>query len=108
MLKIAFIPMSFLHFFAVFYKKYSDLLQVVFQCKKYSENTVENGTRGKTVIFTADIFAVYCSTLSFGLQLESQVARKPHNFLVAPSNGHTYYTVQCNSISLLSPCLTYN
>jgi hypothetical protein len=30
MLKIAFIPMSFLHFFAVFYKKYSDLLQVVF------------------------------------------------------------------------------
>jgi hypothetical protein len=59
MLKIAFIPMSFLHFFAVFYKKYSDLLQVVFQCKKYSENTVGNGTRGKTVIFTADIFAVY-------------------------------------------------
>ena len=58
MLKIAFIPMSFLHFFAVFYKKYSDLLQVVFQCKKYSENTVGNGTRGKTVIFTADIFAV--------------------------------------------------
>jgi hypothetical protein len=61
MLKIAFIPMSFLHFFAVFYKKYSDLLQVIFQCKKYSENTVENGTRGKTVIFTADIFAVYTS-----------------------------------------------
>ena len=59
MLKIAFIQMSFLHFFAVFYKKYSDFLQVVFQCKKYSENTVENGTRRKTVIFTAVIFAVY-------------------------------------------------
>ena len=51
--------MSFLHFFVVFYEKYSDFLQVVFQCKKYSENTVENGTRQKTVIFTADIFAVY-------------------------------------------------
>ena len=59
MLKIAFIPMSFLHFFAVFYKKYSDLLQVVFQCKKYSESTAGNGTQRKTVIFTADIFAVY-------------------------------------------------
>ena len=50
--------MSFLHFFAVFYKKYSDLLQVVFQCKKYSESTAGNGTQRKTVIFTADIFAV--------------------------------------------------
>ena len=50
--------MSFLHFFAVFYKKYSDLLQVLFQCKKYSENTAGNGTQQKTVIFTADIFAV--------------------------------------------------
>ena len=59
MLKIAFIPMLFLHFFAVFYKKYSDLLQVVFQCKKYSENTAGNGTQRKTVIFTVDIFAVY-------------------------------------------------
>ena len=59
MLKIAFIPMSFLHFFAVFYKKYSDLLQVVFQCKKYSKSTAGNGTQRKTVIFTADIFAVY-------------------------------------------------
>ena len=58
MLKIAFIPMSFLHFFAVFYKKYSDLLQVVFQCKKYSESTAGNGTQRKTVIFTADIFTV--------------------------------------------------
>ena len=58
MLKIAFIQMSFLHFFAVFYKKYSDLLQVVFQCKKYSEKLLGNGTHGKTVIFTADIFAV--------------------------------------------------
>ena len=47
-----------LHFFAVFYKKYSDLLQVLFQCKKYSENTAGNGTQRKTVIFTADIFAV--------------------------------------------------
>ena len=51
--------MSFLHFFAVFYKKYSDLLQVVFQCKKYSESTAGNVTQQKTVIFTADIFAVY-------------------------------------------------
>ena len=59
MLKITFIPMSFLHFFAAFYRKYSDLLQVVFQCKKDSGNTVENGTQRKTVIFTADIFAVY-------------------------------------------------
>ena len=59
MLKVAFIPMSFLHFFAVFYKKYSDLLQVLFQCKKYSENTAGNGTQRKTVIFTVDIFAVY-------------------------------------------------
>ena len=50
--------MSFLHFFAVFYKKYSDLLQVVFQCKKYSESTAGNGTQQKTVIFTADIFTV--------------------------------------------------
>ena len=51
--------MSFLHFFAVFYKKYSDLLQVFFQCKKYSESTAGNVTQRKTVIFTADIFAVY-------------------------------------------------
>ena len=61
MLKIAFIPMSFLHFFAVFYKKYSDLLQVVFQCKKYSESTAGNGTQRKTVIFTVDIFTVNVS-----------------------------------------------
>jgi hypothetical protein len=59
MLKIAFIPMSFLHFFAVSYKKYSDLLQVVLQCKKYSKSTAGNGTQRKTVIFTADIFAVH-------------------------------------------------
>ena len=64
MLKIAFIPMSFLHFFAVFYKKYSDLLQVVLQCKKYSESTAGNGTQQKTVIFTADIFAVYRKLVS--------------------------------------------
>ena len=50
--------MLYLHFFAVFYKKYSDLLQVVFQCKKYSESTAGNGTQRKTVIFTADIFTV--------------------------------------------------
>ena len=59
MVKITFIQVSFLHFFVVFYEKYSDFLQVVFQCKKYSENTVGNVTRRKTVIFTADIFAVY-------------------------------------------------
>ena len=29
------------------------------QCKKYSESTAGNGTQRKTVIFTADIFAVY-------------------------------------------------
>ena len=51
--------MSFLYFFAVFYKKYNDLLQVVLQCKKYSESTAGNGTQRKAVIFTADIFAVY-------------------------------------------------
>ena len=67
MLKIAFIPMSFLHFFAVFYKKYSDLLQVVFQCKKYSESTAGNGTQRKTVIFTADIFAVYRNPTIFNI-----------------------------------------
>ena len=61
MLKIAFIPMSFLHFFAVLYKKYSDLLQAVFQCKKYSKSTAGNGTQRKTVIFTVDIFAVCVS-----------------------------------------------
>ena len=60
MLKIAFIPMLFSHFFAVFYKKYSDLLQVVFQCKKYSKSTAGNGTQRKTVIFTVVIFAVRC------------------------------------------------
>ena len=65
MLKIAFIPMLFLHFFAVFYKKYSDLLQVVFQCNKYSESTAGNGTQRKTVIFTVDIFAVYMGSDSF-------------------------------------------
>ena len=58
MLKIAFIPMSFLHFFAVFYKKYSDLLQVVLHCKKYSKSTAGNGTQRNTVIFTTDILAV--------------------------------------------------
>ena len=67
MLKIAFIQMSFLHFFAVFYKKYSDLLQVVFQCKKYSEKPLGNGTHGKTVIFTADIFAVQYDPLKYTL-----------------------------------------
>ena len=51
--------MSFLQFFVVFYKKKSDFLQVVCKCKKYSESTVGNGTHGKTVIFTVDIFAVY-------------------------------------------------
>ena len=56
---MAFIQVSFLHFFVVFHEKYSDFLQVVFQCKKYSKNTVENKTRRKTVIFTVDIFAVY-------------------------------------------------
>ena len=65
MLKIAFIPMSFLHFFAVSYKKYSDLLQVVFQCKKYSKSKAGNGTQRKTVIFTTDIFVVYLTTKHF-------------------------------------------
>ena len=44
-----------LHFFAVFYKK-------------YSESTAGNGTQQKTVIFTADIFAVHenlCFQLEF-------------------------------------------
>ena len=43
--------MLFLHFFAVFYKKYSDLLQVVFQCKKYSESKAGNGTQRKNCNF---------------------------------------------------------
>ena len=62
--------MSFLHFFAVFYKKYNDLLQVVLQCKKYSESTAGNGTQRKAVIFTADIFAVWCGAV--------QVPNVPH------------------------------
>ena len=61
--------MPFLHFFAVFYKKYNDLLQVVLQCKKYSESTAGNGTQRKTVIFTADIFTVY---LEYSVCLEGQ------------------------------------
>ena len=61
--------MSFLHFFAVFYKKYSDLLQVFFQCKKYSESTAGNVTQRKTVIFTADIFAVYSKGFLFSFCL---------------------------------------
>ena len=58
--------MSFLHFFAVFYKKYSDLLQVIFQCKKYSESTAGNLTQRKTVILTADIFTVYTLFYNWG------------------------------------------
>ena len=64
--------MSFLYFFAVFYKKYNDLLQVVLQCKKYSKSTAGNGTQQKAVIFTADIFAVYCA----GCRL--QIAQEDH------------------------------
>ena len=41
-----------LHFFAIFYKK-------------YSESTAGNGTQRKTVIFTVDIFAVYMGSDSF-------------------------------------------
>ena len=63
MVKIAFFEVSFLHFSVVFYEKYSNFLQVDLQSKKYSRNTVGNGTCPKTVIFTADIFAVYCDYL---------------------------------------------
>ena len=59
MFKIAFIQVPFLQFFVVFYEKYSFLLQVVFQCKNYSEITVETWTQLKSVIFTTNIFAVW-------------------------------------------------
>ena len=58
MFKIAFIQVSFLQFFVVFYQNYIFLLWVVFQCKNYSEITVETRTQLKSVIFTTDIFAV--------------------------------------------------
>ena len=48
----------FYSFFVVFYQNYIFLLQVVFQCKNYSEITVETRTQLKSVIFTTDIFAV--------------------------------------------------
>ena len=57
--EIAFIQVSFLQFFIVFYWKYIFLLLVVFQCRNYSEITVESGTQLKSVIFTMDIFAVF-------------------------------------------------
>ena len=58
MFNLAFIQMSFLQFFVVFYQNYIFLLQVVFQCKNYSGITVETRTQLKSVIFTTDIFAV--------------------------------------------------
>ena len=61
MLKIAFIQVSFLHFFVEFYQNYIFLLKVVFQCKNYSEITVETRTQLKSVISTTDIFAVHCN-----------------------------------------------
>ena len=39
--------------------KHSKLVLVVFQCRNYSEITVETGTQLKSVIFTTDIFAVF-------------------------------------------------
>ena len=58
MFNLAFIQVSFLQFFVVFFQNYILLLQVVFQCKNYSEITVETRTQLKSVIFTTDIFAV--------------------------------------------------
>ena len=63
MFEKAFVQVSFLQFFVVFYQKYIFSLQVVFQCKNYSEITVETRTQRKTVIFTMDIFAV-CRNLN--------------------------------------------
>ena len=40
------------------------MLQVVFQCKKYSKKPLGKVTHRKTVIFTADIFAVYLVIIS--------------------------------------------
>ena len=59
MFKIAFIQVSFLQFFVVFYQNYIFLLLVFFQCKNYREITVETRTQLKSLIFTKDIFAVY-------------------------------------------------
>ena len=59
MFNLAFIQVSFLQFFVVFFQNYIFLLQVVFQCKNYSEITVETRTQLKSVIFTTDIFAVW-------------------------------------------------
>ena len=58
MFNLAFIQVSFLQFFVVFFQNYIFLLLVVFQCKNYSEITVETWTQLKSVIFTTDIFAV--------------------------------------------------
>ena len=62
MFNLAFIQVSFLQFFVVFFQNYIFLLQVVFQCKNYSEITVETRTQLKSVIFTTDIFAVHLKT----------------------------------------------
>ena len=65
MFEIANIQVSFLQFFVVFYQNYIFLLQVVFQCKNYSEITVETWTQLKSVIFTTDIFAVYSQVFKY-------------------------------------------
>ena len=58
MFNLAFIQVSFLQFFNVFYQNYIFLMWVDFQCKNYSKITVETRTQLKSVIFTTDIFAV--------------------------------------------------
>ena len=87
--------MSFLHFFAVFYKKYSDLLQVVLQCKKYSESTAEDGTQRKTVIFTADIFAVYSICPTYMEHPIMAFECKQINFWTSFSSINLFSTTMC-------------
>ena len=57
MFKIAFIQVSFLQFFCCILSKLH-FFTVGFQCKNYSEITVETRTQLKSLIFTTDIFAV--------------------------------------------------
>ena len=53
---------------------------MVFQCKNYSEITVETRTQLKSVIFTTDIFAVYCSN-QHALKQEIHQKDAPEYFL---------------------------
>ena len=65
----------FYTFLLYFIKRYSDLQQVVFQCKKYSKSTAGNGTQRKTVIFTADIFTVQMKSVRGILRIQYHNSR---------------------------------